>query len=342
MTNKDKRLIIRIPKVIKISKMPTNIMFCIMWIINAFYQQLETGDYADYYAVYNGIKENYFELGYYYVGVAAKALGINFFMFRLMLVTITLLLLRDSILKYSKEPNFITMIYMIHPFLLQCIQIRNAFSISVVIYALRYLDENNRKPIKFIGMIILGTLFHTSTILYVVLILILYASPKMIIKFSIIILPLLNIALYLYKNQLAIFVGNLLRSSKVTYYLSAGDERFMTTSMFIYLILYITVLCVYYQSNERHSFDEVLTLSSILVLTYIPLMLVHYDYYRIYEYFFPVISISLFNELYRKKGLKTVYRSLVRVGFMAITIYQSYIWILDNHNAVLMNNILLK
>lgn len=329
----------------KMGTIPVDILLFFMWLVDAFYVQTSTShysDYIEYYNVYNGIKDNYFEWGYYYVGVFAKSIGLSFFSFRMIFVTITLLLMRNSILRYAKEPIWVTFIYMIHPFLLQCIQIRNAFSIALIIFSLRYLDEDNKNVIKFAICIVIAFMFHSSAILYVILLSIIYIKPKKIIKMSLSLLLFLEIVLYMFKSQIVIIMSSLLNISKIAYYLTEGDNRIMTKSMFVYLILYFIFLIVYKKFYNTDNFDGVLLLASILVLTYIPLMLVNYDYYRIYEYFFPVMTIALFNVLHGKGTNRTILKIMVKLLFLAITLYQSYTWIVDNNNEVLSNIILFK
>lgn len=332
-----------------LSVLITNTLFVIMWLVDAFYVQMSDSyhsDYMEYYNVYNGIKENYFEIGYYYIGLVAKHIGFNFFSFRLIIVTVTILLMRNSILKYSKDPVTITLIYMIHPFLLQCIQLRNALSIAIVIFALRYLDINNYKPWKFVLFIIVGTLFHTSALLYAIIILCICIKPKRTIAISALMLIFMETILLFFKKNIVMFAADILNVSKIAYYLNMGETRVFTLSMAIYFLIYIVCVCVFIRFNNMKttdSMDKVLLMSSILVLTYIPLMLVHYDYFRIYEYYFPVITIALFNYLHGRSVEMKLYKIVIKAGFTFIVVYRYVMWwIIDNNDGVLGNILLFK
>lgn len=333
---------------IKVKNIPVNMMFLLMWLVDAFYVQMSSShysDYIEYYDVYNGLKENYFEFGYYYLGLMAKSLGCDFFLFRMIIVTLTLLLLHNSILKYSKEPGWVTLIYMIHPFLLQCIQIRNAFAVAIIIFSLRFLDRENKNILKFIVLMVCAVSIHISSLLYLIILCCVFFEYKFIVKISISILLTLEIILYFLKNQIVYFMASLLKTQKITYYLSSGDNRFLSTSMLVYLVIYVVCYLVYnqiYKKKNSNDFDGVLLMSSLLIMAYIPLMLVNFDYFRIFEYFFPVVTMALFNVLHKINFSNFIFKCAIRIGFLSISLYQCFVWIIDNNNEVLNNIILWK
>lgn len=333
---------------IKIKNIPTNIMFLIMWLIDAFYVQNSNSyfsDYMEYYNVYNGCKQNYFELGYYYCGLLAKMVGLNFFGFRLIIISITLILMRNSILKYAKEPELVTLLYMMHPFLLQCIQIRNALSIAIIIYSLRYLVEKNLQIVKFIFCVIIATLFHSSAILYLIILLCIYLKPKYIVPISVAILLIFEGMFGTYKNQIVQLLTQITHNDKIAYYLNTDVNGILTNSMILYFIIYFMCLFVFlwcYNEKKEKNIDYILISSSIYIFSYIPIMLVHYDYFRIFEYYFPVVIMALLNILKNKEHKYLVVKINVILFFAAITIMKCLIWITDNNNEVLSHSILFK
>lgn len=317
-----------------------DILFLLMWFIDAFYQQINASDYKEYYDVYNGLKANYFELGYYWLGVLFRSVGIPYFGYRMFLVTITLLLMRNSILKYSKYPIYITVLYSFYPFMLQCIQMRNALTMSIIIFSLRYLKQDEKQPIKFIGLMIIGLLFHSTTILYFILVLMLIVSYKWLIRFSIVIIPLLEVVLYFFKYEIAYFLSEVLHQYRILYYFEQGKNVFLTKSMLVYLFLFVIVVYLY-KKQEEVKFNTTLLVSSALILTYIPLMIVHYDYYRIYEFYFPVIFTAITNALNEDNRKDKIIKYGLMILFACITFYLSISWI-QNTQMVLHNNILFK
>lgn len=332
----------------KIKNIPTNIMFLVMWLVDAFYVQnsnLYFSDYMEYYNVYNGYKQNYFEVGYYYCGLLARILGLNFFWFRLIIISITLILMRDSILKYAKKPGLITLLYMIHPFLLQCIQIRNALSIAIVIYSLRYLTEENLKIKKFVICILIATLFHSSAILYFIILLDIYIRPKYIVPMSVGMMLIFEGMFGAYKNQIVQILTKITHNDKIAYYLNVDENRMFTNSMILYFIIYfmcIAVFLLFYNEKKDRSIDYILISSSIFIFSYIPIMLVHYDYFRIFEYYFPIVTMALLNIMINKGYKCLVIKIPIILSFLSITILKCSIWIIDNNNEVLSHSILFK
>lgn len=323
-------------------------MFLAMWLVDAFYVQSSTAyfsDYMDYYSVYNGLMANYFEPGYYYIGLFAKQLGLNFFEYRLIIITITLLLMRNSILRYAKEPTWIALLYMIHPFLLQCIQIRNALSIAIVIYSLRFLTIEDKSIKKFVACIFVGTLFHTSTIFYSIILLCAYIKPRKIIPLSIGMLLFFEGLFGAFKIPLVLFLTKITNNYKIAYYLTTDETGLFTNSMLIYFLIYfmcVFVFLLFSKSYKVGGIDYVLLTSSILILSYIPIMLVHYDYFRIFEYFFPVIVMAMLNILKNRNINGLIVKIPVTVWFVSLTILRCITWIVDNNNEVLGNNILFR
>lgn len=318
-----------------------NFLFLLMWIIVVFYVQEDAGDYYQYFGVYNGTIENYFESGYYFTNLVAKKIGLNFFQYRAILVTISLMLMRDSIIKYSDRPVIVSLIYFIHPFIHECIVIRNSFSISLIIYSIRYLEKPQAKNIfKFLLCIILGMSFHISSLLYIILIIAAFWDWKKVWKFSFVFAFSCNIILYFFSSPIVHYVSEILHSSKIKYYLSIGDNRFMTRSMVVYLIIMVGLAFAYGRYGSKDKKNMLIANSAILISAYYPLMLVNYDYFRVMEYFWPVSCITVFNAIKGKTQTRWIYKMLYLGAFLSVTLCQSIIWIIDNQNAVLGNNIL--
>ena len=86
---------------------------------------------------------------------------------------IGLLLISSTILKYSKKPSFVLSLFYIFPLVDAVIQKRNFISFAIIIYAVRYLFDK-KSNFKYIIFCVLATGFHSSSIIYILLLFVNY------------------------------------------------------------------------------------------------------------------------------------------------------------------------
>lgn len=178
------------------SKSVTAIQLVICAIIFSF--NTENPDYTGYLGTYNsvnigGIYKQYFEAyGFLYkqICIFTNKIGLNFNQFRILIFIICMILILSTIYKFTNKCNFVLSVYMIFPFIMDCIQIRNFIAEAIIIYSMRYLllinahQSKKRNIIKYVACVITASSFHSVSILYLLYLGLFFKEKLTLIKFE--------------------------------------------------------------------------------------------------------------------------------------------------------------
>ena len=189
--------------------------------------------------------------------------------------------------KYSVEPyiSFIALISLGY-FYFSLTGLRQAMALSMIILSYRYLRE--RELVPFIMMILIGTLFHASAIIFLI------AYPSANIKVGLkqgvgIIIAL--ILAYLFKNEVLIIISYLNMGYRYENYLNHGAS--LTISGFI-IQFAIYIFCLYFKKDILKSDIKNLSLYNLLFfgLVFQAFSAVIAEFFRVSMYF-SIFSIVL-------------------------------------------------
>lgn len=306
-----------------------------MWFFCTF--NTNNLDYtAGYYEPYIDSSLNYFEPGYRLLNILSYKIGISFFAFRMIMMTIVLLLLGNSILAYAKRPISVLLLYLCFPYLVECVQIRNAMSTALIIFALRYLAWNNLKGVLiYIMYVIFAMSFHKSSIAYILFIFSYRNSLKNVWKFSLIIFGVEYILILKLGDQIIQWMYNLTGEGRLLYYMGLNEGRILGKGMLPFLSVGVVLLYLYRKNKLYNPRSIALTLSnmdiilfktSIITLVFIPLYLIDGNYIRLCTFMLPTIYITIINfsvncttSRFRKLALNGY------CGFLAIVLFVFYI-----------------
>ena len=152
------------------SKSIFKIILVLMWIIYGL--NTYSGDYVAYESVYRNI--SYYGLTHYEILFSAlmflfSKAGIPFICFRMFLATIYVILLDKIILRYSDYPALACALGLVFPFTYYVSVVRAGIAAMIMLYAVHWLYGNTRKNnVRFIIAIVIATLFHYSSIVFLV------------------------------------------------------------------------------------------------------------------------------------------------------------------------------
>lgn len=270
------------------SKLITRVQLLICAIIFSF--NTDNPDYSGYFGTYYSIKERgiywqYFQRYdplYKLFVKTSSALGLSFNAFRLVAFVFCMLLAYNGIKKLTKRTALVTSLYMLFPFVMDCIQLRNFFAEAVIVYSIRYLigggDLSLRKKnaLKYVLCIIVAAMFHYVAVFYIIFIIVFTKTQfNKLFKIGLGSSILLSIALYFYRGR---------RASDMGYF---STNVSMATFVFLSgLTLYMAYILKYYikRSNRGLLFQDE-TAESIfrylkVTTIFIPLIIFHYDMFR--------------------------------------------------------------
>lgn len=160
------------------SKTIYTIEFVWMWILLSFCNNTNRPDFMNYlhgynrYSSGNDIVVKNSEVGYKVLCKLLNELGLNFNQALMVMIFIVLFLLSISIKKYTESIAMVSSLFMLYPLFMHGIQVRNAIAMSIIVFGFRYLfEEKKTSLIKYGVCVIVAVLFHSTAIIYFLLIL---------------------------------------------------------------------------------------------------------------------------------------------------------------------------
>ena len=153
------------------SKAITLIMLIFMWITYGL--NTDGGDFAQYKFLYENLVYanllSHHEPGYTLVSFICLKFGFTYQLFRCVLATIYLGILYSAVKYYTTFTAYVFSLLMIFPFLLFVSVLRAGISTVIILYASRYLvSEKKKSGIKYIALVVIATIFHYSSIFFLV------------------------------------------------------------------------------------------------------------------------------------------------------------------------------
>jgi len=144
-----------------------------------------TADYTTYRWVYNDLYTwkgvgllGEHEPGYDLLMIICKSIGLSYQNFRIVIAIICAFLTWLTVNRLTDYPAVTLAIYILTPFLGFVSGIRAGLASSIVMYAITFLVNSERKPIiKYVVGILIATMFHYSSIAYLLLLVVRFQIP---------------------------------------------------------------------------------------------------------------------------------------------------------------------
>lgn len=134
-----------------------------------------SGDFLAYQGVYNNISFyglTHYEILFSLLMMICSKSGLTFIQFRMVLGIIYSILCYKNFCKYTKYSALALAVSMIFPFTYYVSVLRAGIAAMIMLYSIRFLNPQTSKGmVKFIISIIICTLFHYSSVVFLLLIL---------------------------------------------------------------------------------------------------------------------------------------------------------------------------
>lgn len=280
-----------------------------MWVLFG----LNTGnsDLVNYeHRFYNGTTE-FGESGFNAIINAFQFLGIHTYQEFLGVLSILLIsVIFCCTLKYTNHAAQMLLLFCFYPFLLFCIEIRFSISFCIISVAILVLLKDCRHSIPiFAGLVLLATLFHSSSMIYFIL-----AFYKVNInrrKKFYIIMALAFVSIALTYTPLAYHLAFLVSggSAKITaWFLRHG--RFGMVIPIAQQTLSYMIFKYAYKIKNRQGIQTILNADilyelNILMFILIPCYFINYTFFRLYRVFLFVNTIFYSEIIYHKPSRNT-------------------------------------
>ena len=302
-----------------------------LWRTSLFFMAIVAGfrnmggaDYLIYKNHFYGKEEGHFEIGYEILVKFFNLFGLNYETFVFTVSFTCLIVLANFIKKFSTKPNLSLFIYVGAYFIYyNLIATRQLIALSFFLVGLSYLI--NRQDWKFVGMVIFGTLFHTSVLVSILGIILIR-----FFKISIVIVLLLLTVFYFTRFDLTaviVFIskyGLSFIESRMVYGYLLPDRVFPLTTFVRVIFTYALMLNFY---RKEGLIDEKIKVVFGFYTMFFILFLIFNRYdimMRIWVYF-EVVSIILIPYVissYRNNLVKlTIF--LFYIGFYSLSFFNN-------------------
>lgn len=317
---------------IKLTRQTKNMFFLIILVIPMcmiFANNTGTVDhmiYANWYkaTAKKGITDR-FEIGYTLCMLFGNRLGLSMSGFLMIYSAVGLLLIAKSFYDYCRYPVLGMVMYAAYPFLMDAEQLRNFMSMAIVIYGLRYLKEFSVKNvIKFVGVVLLASTFHISSLVCLIYMLGYLRNLKKILKISIV---LSIIMIWGYFIASPIFKSVLIKLGREVY-VSNDSFLFKVFGWGSFAVLVNVIIYIYYyktgnkkKKQQDNNWIKYIIPCAILMCSFI---IVSSQAYRFFRNMVPLIYIVLLNIGIEKEGVRlkiNVIKSLVTIVAISICIF---------------------
>lgn len=282
-----------------------------------------------------------FEPGYRMLNYLFSNLGLNFDQFRMIIFILCYILIMSTIKKYIAKQNIVFSLYLIFPFCMDCIQIRNFIGSAIIIFSLRYLFTKNKEVKKFLIGCFIATLFQSTMIVYSSFSIIALSNQRFRLLYNMLFFTISAICL------IQVFIG-IPMLNNISYF----SNR---TSIYTYGVFFIILFTVYRLSKYIDKYTLKMHLASKLgndnlikfinmMCIFAPFLIFHFDFFRWIRNILIFLSIAIIEYLNYKKNF-TWYKmvtTLAVISIFSLLLYRHAYFSLDISylERLLQNNIL--
>lgn len=264
-------------------------MYCDLQDYNAYYN-----DYISYSS------RGYFsslEFGYTMLCKLAIALELSFRQFYGILITVILLLIFRFNWKMFRTKFWLLLIFIIYPYINVLQQIRSALGMGIILNALCYLYDPSKKSIKkYLFWVAIATMFHTTSCVYAVFILVFHVSFKRLRTIVITLMLVLPFILLFLRDQAFDFLSTQLHLTRLANDIVKG--LVLGKAAIISWMLYFILLCfLLYVTSKRfgdsYSYETMkLVEISLIIIALSSLRFLTDHAYRIAMMALPVVYVT--------------------------------------------------
>lgn len=348
----------------KHSKIVALFSFIFVWIL--FWGNTDNPDLRNYITSYDQVINNTItfnlslrEPGYFIIMKIFANLGISYHGFIACIGLICYLLIFSTVKKYTNNYNYICFLYMIHLFVFDIIQMRNFISVSIIVYAIRYLVEyTNKGKIKYIICILIASTIHNTALFFLILIIIKRNNTNSFVKF-IAIFSIVGCIIVFFNGGKIPFISeimnNLLEGTVRGTYLNVVVPLRYIISLFLLQIVNFTMILICRNqsnkiynkekiSNEQREFINLIFWANTIAFMFLPLYMQSINFYRLMRNLnilnFICVSIASNGFKYRSNN-KIIFNLFNVGGVIAWFIYDLSISF-SHFQSILENNLIFK
>ena len=306
-------------------------LLILMWVL--FWGSYDNADYLNYKTLYDYVSSTGMgyptsQFGFVIMMKLVSSLGLEYHHFLMILSFVGMYLITNTVKKYTNKPQLVYLLYFIHPFLLDVVQVKHFFAMSIIIYCFRYLEQDGTKNnIKYILGILIAFSIHSISIIFLPL---LFIKKMKISRLYLIVIMVLTIGVPLaYTNVFQIIASKFVPFQRIAIYFDNRAKYGFLVQCFIQSIIF---LMVYYSKlilekrKESNKYVELIYRINLYLIMLFPLYIINGTFERAFRIIM-IPNYIVFSKLYSssKKSEKVVI--LVGIFMFVIALFFRYTFI---------------
>lgn len=318
----------------KDSKLLFYLQFLWCWVLIGF--NTHNPDYLNYKNQYDLVSETGMysssEQLFVILIYISNLLHLNYQGFLIIISFIGLLLMAKTIKKYTKNVSFVFALFSLYPLLESAIQIKQFLAMSIVIYSIKFLITKGKKySLYYIISIIVATSIHSSSIYFLIFLLIKHLKSKYIVLTSVMMFGVFFVTLNIYPEIITLIADERIYNQ----YISSSDMRldiYKSILLIIWQLCGIIIVLISSKGIIRSESKDITTLENAKFIDLINkiniLMLPSSFFYfytmlfmRLYRSVLPLnyIAIAICITVIIKKGGKPYFIIILFVTYILLT-----------------------
>lgn len=355
-------LLVTLGLIFKKSKLITAIIFLLLWIL--FGWSYGNADYEIHLRRYTKYVVLSGETEFLYTKLMqlSNGIGLDYQSFLILCSIIILICLVFFIKSYTKNVNFVLALYIIYPLCMDVTMVRYTLATALIIVGFKYLLSNNKLAIqKYIMFVLLASMIHISSIIFMIFIVCKLFDRKKIVRITVIICVILFTAV----NSFFAFASKLSQinflsiGEKINIILNASQTKYSSIMWFRYQGKIIIIFALYLMINiiilrwiyKNHVYEykhitmnlnliEIVLKMNIICMVILPLIMISADIFRV-QLTLTVVNYVAIAQYYDIRSLQhrkaKVGRIPITNGIVTgITVLYSivclYLWVLSSSN----------
>lgn len=260
-------------------------LIILTWIL--YFGNNNNPDYENYLIAYefvqNGIDYDNAQFGFVLLMQLSDLLGFDYHGFLSIASAVSLILIYLTIKKYTKKASLVFVLYFIHPFFLDIVQVKHFIAMSIVVYSIHYVIDTENK-IKFLALITIATSIHFAAFFFFPLIFlkkINYKPLLLIVGISIVFVFLLDKF-----DFLKFLISQVSHEKRIeSYFENRSNFGFIVQfSIQIFMLLIVYYLRTYLISkNESVVFADLILKINIYLLILFPFYVINGTFERAFR-----------------------------------------------------------
>jgi hypothetical protein len=268
-------------------------------------------DYLNYKIRYDNISQAGLfydpQIGFTLLMKLGNLLNLDFFIFRMIVIGICLILLYGLVIKrYSYNYNYVLLLYLLYPMIIDSEHFRNFIAMTILLIAIKFLEKRNFKnSLKFLMLIFISASFHTVFLAYVFLLLLNVKNRKLLIRMVVSATIVLTIITIINNNNIPFLDSliSILEYEKLVRYLSSKTNLGYLMPILLHVINIFLLFwskrillrkkdvpksMTYIKSKELNkgyydetSFVDLIMWINIVGIIFFPLFIMNLQFYRL-------------------------------------------------------------